>query len=157
MKRTPAALVVLIVAIGAGVGLLTQYALASAGLPGLVPPVSLDLVLVAMGVFVVAMAVPIRRAVKGKVRTHVDPFYALRVLVLAKACAISGALLAGIGIGFVVYLLTRTVPALGSVGYSVGMTVGAVLLLVAGLVAEGMCRIPPPSDEDTDDAAKAMS
>lgn len=157
MKRTPIALVALFVAVGAGIGLLCQYALASGGMPGLVPPVSLDLVLAAMGVIVIALAVPVRRAVKGKVRTHVDPFYALRVLVLAKACAIAGALLAGIGIGFIVYLLTRTVPALGSVGYSVGMTVGAVLLLAAGLVAEGMCRIPPPSDEDTDDAAKAMS
>lgn len=156
MKRTPPALVFLLVAIGAATGLLAQQALASGGRPAVTPPLTLMLVLIAIAVVVVALAVPVRRTVKGS-REAVDPFYALRVLVLAKASALAGALLGGAGAGFVVFLLTRTVPALGSLGYSIGMTVGAVVLLVGGLVAEEMCRIPPPTDDDEEFPAGATS
>lgn len=156
MKRTGVGAVVLVLALGFVMGMLAQLALASAGRPGVTPPVTLAVVLGAIGVIVVVLAVPIRRAVKGT-RPRVDPFYALRVLVLAKASALSGGLIAGVGAGFVVYLLTRTVPALGSVGYSIGMAVGATVLLVAGLIAESMCRVPPPNDEDREaEAAGAL-
>lgn len=156
MKRTGVTAVVLVVALGFVMGMLAQLALASAGRPGITPPVTLAVVLAMIGVIVIVLAVPIRRSVKGS-RQRVDPFYALRVLVLAKASALSGGLIAGVGVGFVVYLLTRTVPALGSVGYSVGMAAGATFLLVAGLIAESMCRIPPPEDDDNDrEAAGAL-
>lgn len=147
MKRTPAALVLLLVVVGAAVGLLLQQALAMAGRPGITPPLSLALVLVVLGVVVVVLALPVRRAVKGE-HKRVDPFYALRVLVLAKASALSGALLGGAALGSVVFLLTRSVPALGAVGYSVATTIGGLVLLAGGLIAEEMCRIPPPSDDE---------
>ncbi|TQL41982.1 uncharacterized protein DUF3180 [Homoserinimonas aerilata] len=150
MKRTRASLLLVMVVIGFVVGLFAQLALASAGRPGVVPPVTLAIVLAAIGGIVVALAVPIRRSVKGSARSRVDPFYALRVLVLAKASALSGGLLAGVGVGFIVYLLTRSVPALGSIGYSIGMAVGAVLLLAGGLIAEELCRVPPADDDDDD-------
>lgn len=156
MKRTAPALVLLLVAIGAGVGLLVQQGLAMAGRPGITPPVSLTIVLIALGVVVVVLAVPVRRAVKGH-RKHVDPFYALRVLVLAKASALSGALLAGAALGSVLFLLSRTVPALGALGYSVGTAIGGAVLLAGGLIAEGLCRIPPPTDEDEGQAAGAAT
>ncbi|MCW4385404.1 DUF3180 domain-containing protein [Salinibacterium sp. SYSU T00001] len=156
MKRTTVSLVLLLVAVGAAGGLLAQQALASAGRPTVTPPVSLTIVLVAIGLIVVGLAVPVRRAVRGN-RARVDPFYALRVLVLAKASALAGALLGGAAAGSVVFLLTRTVPALGSVGYSIGVAVGALILLAGGLIAEEMCRIPPPSDEDEEEAAGATS
>jgi hypothetical protein len=152
VKRTGAGVVVLVVVLGLVLGILTQTALASAGRPGVTPPVSLALVLGLIGVIVVVLAVPIRRSVKGT-RTRVDPFYALRVVVLAKASALTGGLIVGVGVGFVVYLLSRTVPALGSIGYSIGMTMGAVVLLIAGLVAESMCRVPPPGDDENDSTA----
>ena len=38
---------------------------------------------------------PIRRAVKGKATKHLDPFRAMRIAVLAKACSLSGALVLG--------------------------------------------------------------
>lgn len=152
MRRTAPALVLLLAAVGGVVGLFAQMALASSGRPAIAPPVSLAIVLTVIGVLVVVLAVPIRRAVKGS-RRRVDPFFALRVLVLAKSSALSGALLTGAAAGFIVHLLTRPVPALGSVGYSVGMAVGAVVLLIGGLVAEEMCRVPPPSEEDDEQAA----
>jgi hypothetical protein len=151
MKRTPFSVVAAILAIGAAIGVISQQALSSSGLPGITPPISLTLVLIAIGIIVVALAVPVRRAVKDA-RRRVDPFFALRVLVLAKASALAGSLLGGVGVGFIIYFLTRTVPALGSVGYSIGMSVGAAILLIGGLVAEEMCRIPPPTDEDEEPA-----
>ncbi|MBF0672721.1 MAG: DUF3180 domain-containing protein [Salinibacterium sp.] len=154
MKRTTPALVLLLIAIGAAVGLLAQQGLAMSGRPGITPPVTLSIVLIALGVIVVVLALPVRRAVKGE-RKRVDPFYALRVLVLAKSSALCGALLAGAAIGSVVFLLSRTVPAFGVVGYSVGTAIGGLVLLAGGLVAEGMCRIPPPSDDDEQAAGAA--
>src|SRR5690606_14936411 len=73
VKRTPPALVLLLVALGAAVGLLLQQALAMAGRPGITPPLSLSFVLVVLGVIVVLLALPVRRAVKGD-RKRVDPF-----------------------------------------------------------------------------------
>lgn len=156
MKRTRYPVILLLLVIGVGSGLLVQQVLGASGRPAITPPLTLDLVLGTIGVVLVVLAVPVRRAVKATDGRRVDPFYALRVVVLAKSCALTGAVLAGVGIGFAVYLLTRTVPALGSVGYSIGMAAGAVILLVAGLIAEEMCRIPPSDEEPDDEAVAAL-
>ena len=75
----------------------------------------------------------------------VSPMNAL----VAAGSALGGALLGGAGLGIVGYLLSRSVlPALGSVTMAVAAAVGAILLLVAGLVAEYMCFIPPDDDEN---------
>lgn len=154
MKRTHLATLLIALVGGFVLSMLAQMALASAGKAGIIPPITFAIVVAAIGAIVVALAVPIRRAVKGTSGKRVDSFYALRVLVLAKSSAIAGALLSGIGAGLVVYLLTRTVPALGSIGYSIAMTIGAVILLSGGLIAESMCRIPPV-DPDKDEKAAA--
>jgi hypothetical protein len=100
----------------------------------------------------VAFAWPIRRAVKGTGR-RVDPFRAMRVAALAKACSLSGALVAGVGAGIVLFLLTRTVVSSAtSVWLAVATAGGAVLLLVGGLVAEYFCTLPPEDPEDEEPA-----
>ncbi|HEY0260882.1 MAG TPA: DUF3180 domain-containing protein, partial [Lacisediminihabitans sp.] len=86
----------------------------------------------------------------------IDPFYATRVLVLAKASALSGALLTGFGIGITVYLLTRSVVPVSSVGPAVATIIGSGVLLAGGLVAEHMCTIPPGDDDDDDPGKKAV-
>jgi hypothetical protein len=84
-------------------------------------------------------------------RGPVDPFYATRVVMLAKASALGGGLLTGGGIGLLVYLLSRSVaPGVGSLGLTIAALVGAVVLLAGGLIAELMCRIPPDDDSDDD-------
>ncbi|MBK0296600.1 DUF3180 family protein, partial [Bacillus sp. S34] len=65
----------------------------------------------------------------------VDPLYATRVVVLAKASSICGALFGGFALGLVVYLLTRSAwtidrPRTALVAWSV-----SVLLGVVGFVA----------------------
>ena len=151
MKRTKVSTLVLLVAIGAvGAGLL-QSVLASSGRPILIPPITLPVALAAIGIIVVFLAVPISRMVRGtsSSRGPVDPFYATRVVMLAIASALSGALIAGAAIGMLVYLLTRSVtPGVGSLGLTIAALIGAAILLTGGLVAEFMCRIPPENDDD---------
>ena len=73
-----------------------------------------------------------------------DPFFAMRVLVLAKASSLTGALLVGAAGAFLGYAVTRTgsvaVPAFWP---DVITGIGALALCVAGLIVEWWCRIPP--------------
>lgn len=153
MTRTSYSGLLLVGVVGGAVAGLLQLALATSGRPIIVLPITLSLALAAMGAIVIALAVPIRRMTRGRTAGPVDPFYATRVVMLAKASAIAGSLLTGVGVGMVVYLLTRSVvPGVGSTASAIAATVGATVLLTCGLVAEHMCRIPPEDDdEDHDD------
>ncbi|HEV7812878.1 MAG TPA: DUF3180 domain-containing protein [Leifsonia sp.] len=161
MKRTSATALLVLLAVGAAGAALVQVGLTAAGRPIVSPPITLPLALAAIGAIVVILALPIRRMTQAPPRDTVrakrssgpvDPFYATRVVMLAKASALSGALLTGAGAGMLGHLLTRSVaPGADSIGMAVAATVGAAILLVCGLVAEFMCRIPPEDDEDGDD------
>ncbi len=155
MRRTNVGVLVLLAAIGGVAGALLETALTSAGRSLIIPPLTLALALAAIGGIVISLALPIRRLTRGKALGPIDPYYATRVLVLAKASALTGALLTGFGIGLVAYLLSRSIFAVGSVGLVVATIVGAGVLLAGGLIAEHMCRVPP-SDDDDDDAAKTV-
>lgn len=142
----------LLAALGAVTLWFVETALAASGRPVLIPPFTLAAALVLIGVIIVVMAWPVRRVARGDRTKRVDPFYATRVVMLAKASSLSGALLAGGGLGIAGYLLSRTVlPAVGSVTMGVATAIGAILLLAAGLVAENWCTIPPddPDKRDT--------
>lgn len=148
MTRTSPITLVLFGVFGAAAGWLLEVAIVASGSPVLVPPVTLAVALGIIGVVVVALAVPVRRAVRDRDSARIDPFYATRVVVLAKASGMAGALLVGFSGGVLVYLLTRSViPGVGSVVMAVAAVVGSIILLVGGLVAEYMCSIPP-DDED---------
>lgn len=157
MKRTsPISLVVLAV-IGVAAAGLVQMALASMGRPVLQSPITLPLALLAIGAIVISLAVPIRRMTRGSTSGPVDPFYATRVVMLAKACALSGSLLTGAAIGMVAYLFTRAVPPGAASAFpAIAGLVGAAVLLTCGLVAEAMCRIPPSDDDPEDDDEKPV-
>jgi len=148
VTRTKPLTLVLLAALGVAAMWFVETALAASGRPVVIPPFTLAVALVLIGVIIVVMALPVRRVARGDRTARVDPFYATRVVMLAKASSLGGALLAGGGLGIVGYLLSRSVlPAVGSVTMAVGTAVGALLLLVAGLVAEHMCTIPPDDDE----------
>ncbi|MCU1546221.1 MAG: hypothetical protein JWP30_1321 [Homoserinimonas sp.] len=149
MKRTQATTLLIVAVIGVVAGALLQAGLAASGRPGITPPVTLGIVLAVLGVVLVVLAWPIRKVIKGTATSRVDPFYATRVVVLAKASAISGALLAGVALGLIAYLLTRSVLTVEPIGYSVATLAGAVILVVGALIAEFWCRIPPEDDSDT--------
>ena len=150
MKRThPTPLVALGLA-GLVVGFLVELAATAWSAPIIVPPVTLPLALVLIAVILVSLAWPIRQATRGRATKRVDPFRAMRVALLAKASSLSSALLIGVGLGIVAFILTRSVvPAVTSLWLAIGMALGAVILLAGGLVAEHFCTLPP-EDHDHD-------
>jgi hypothetical protein len=155
VKRTSALTLAVFAVVGLAVGIAVQVGLAQSGQPGVRPPLTLAIGLSLIGLVDIVLAWPIRKVAKGTATTRVDPFYATRVVVLAKASSIAGALLAGTAAGFALYLLSRTVAPVGSIGFFVSMFAGAIVLMVCGLVAEHMCRLPPDEPEDTKDKKPA--
>ena len=149
MKRTQPGTVILLVLVGLVFGFLLEVTAVATGSPILILPITLPIALVVIGVAVALLAWPIRQATRGKPGRRVDPFMAMRVAVLAKASAFSGALFLGAGLGIVLYVLTRSVvPTVTSVWLAIGMAVGAALLLTGGLVAEHFCTLPPDDDDE---------
>lgn len=147
MKRTRPITLIVLVLVGGVVGFLVQLILGSASQPKLRPEYTLAITLIFIAAIVIALAVPVRRATRASVRRHIDPFYATRVVVLAKASALGGALLTGAGAGFLVELVVRAgSPSTDSLLRVLAMLGSAVALLAAGLIAEYLCTVPP-SDE----------
>ena len=155
MKRTSALTLAVFAVVGLAAGIAVQVGLAQSGQPGVRPPLTLAIGLSLIGLVDIVLAWPIRKVAKGTAKVSVDPFYATRVVVLAKASSIAGALLAGAAAGFILYLLSRTVPPVGSIGFFISMFAGASVLMVCGLVAEHMCKLPPDDPEETQDKKPA--
>jgi hypothetical protein len=144
MKRTSIPLLVGLVAVGAAVAYLGELFLQTTGGITLVPPYSIEITLFVVAVAVIAMAVPVRRRITGKRKFPLDPFYAVRVAVLAKASALTGAILMGAGLGILAILLGRPVlPDWSLLLPALGLAVSSLVLVVAGLIAEWMCVLPP--------------
>ncbi|HEY0249198.1 MAG TPA: DUF3180 domain-containing protein [Gryllotalpicola sp.] len=152
MKRTHPTTLIMVGLIGTVVGLLTDAALTATGHAVVVVPITLAVTLVAIGAVVVVMAWPIRRAIRGTAPLRIDPFRAARTAVLAKACSVIGALLAGLPLGLLFYMLTRTVLGdAGNLWQTVSAVVAGALLMTAGLIAEWFCTLPPPSSGEEDE------
>lgn len=148
MKSTRPTPLIALVLLGFVLGLLVEIAAAASGRAIIVPPVTLPLTLIVVGVVVVVLAWPIRQVTRGRGRRLVDPFRAMRVAVLAKASSLSGSLVLGAGLGIVAFILTRSVvPAVASLWLAVATALGAGILLAGGLVAEKFCTLPPDDDE----------
>ena len=158
MNRTRATSVIGLAVLGLVVGFLGELAASGTGIAVFIPPLTLPITLVAVAIIVVAFAIPIRRAVRGRSSRRIDPFQATRIVVLAKACSLTGALLTGAGAGILIYILTRDVlPASNAVLLTSLGTGAAVILLVAGLVAEFFCTLPPDDKDDDPETARARS
>lgn len=150
MKRTTATPLIALGLVGLVVGFLVELASTAWSLPIFVPPLTLPLALVLIAVILVVLAWPIRQATRGRTTRRVDPFRAMRIALLAKASSLSGVLLLGVGLGIVVFILTRSVtPAVTSLWLAIGMALGAVILVAGGLLAEHFCTLPPDDEQDT--------
>jgi hypothetical protein len=149
MKRTGAAPLLVSGVIGLVVGFLIDQVLTASGQPTFTPSLMLPVLLVLLGAITVALAVPIRRATSGGEGRRIDPFHAVRIAMLARASSIVGAAVAGVGVGLVLFLLTRPVsPSLGSTSAVLAAAAGGLVLVVAGLVAEHLCTIRKDDDDD---------
>jgi len=147
VKRTSAATLAVLAVVGGVAMFLLQTFLVSTGSARYEPAFSLAAALVVIAVLVVVLAIPVRQSARGRSPRKVDPFYATRIVLLAKACSLSGALLAGGFVGAVAFLWTRSLTGVGSLVMALAALVGAVLLLAAGLVAEHLCTVPPDDDD----------
>ncbi|MDE2409419.1 MAG: DUF3180 family protein [Actinomycetales bacterium] len=91
-----------------------------------------------------------RAGVRPPVRPkRLDPFYAVRVLLLAKSTSVASAVIAGFQLGLVLLQLATPVIAV-SIWLNVLGVIGAVLSLVVALLVERACKIP---DGGADSAA----
>ena len=158
MKRTRPTSLIGLAVLGLVVGFLGELAASGMGAAVFIPPLTLPITLVAVAIILVAFAVPIRRAVRGRSSRRIDPFQAMRIVVLAKACSLSGALLIGAGLGIIAYIVTRDVlPSSNALVLTALGTAGAIVLLIAGLVAEFFCMLPPDDDDEDRERQRARS
>jgi Protein of unknown function (DUF3180) len=81
------------------------------------------------------------------------PIFVARMAVLAKASAHAAAVLAGVSLGFVIYLLRLIQAATPRTDMiTAGVTFGSSLvLLAAALYLENSCRVPKDETSDRDD------
>lgn len=139
--------------IGAAIGLFVQFFLASRGLAPLSPPLSMPLMLVLLVALLLIFGLRLRQQIcRGT--GAVNPFQAVRVLALARAGQLVGSVFGGFGIGLLLSLIGRTVPASVSVWLPMLLTVIAGLALaICGVIIERICQIPPGDDPETTDSS----
>ncbi|HQY98236.1 MAG TPA: DUF3180 domain-containing protein [Phycicoccus sp.] len=109
-------------------------------------------------VFVLVLAWPVRSHLQGSAKRSLDPLRAARALVFAQAAALTGATLTGwyaAQLALVVAERDLTVYREATWRFVV-LTVGAMLLGGAGLLAQSWCRVDPP-DDAADDGSRRGS
>ena len=120
----------------------------------LIPPevpwtAPIGLILVAALVGALAYATHQRIQVR---RERIEPQRAVALLVLGKASALAGALVAGGYVGFALMFLARldaAAPRDRVIRSAVAIVAGIVLCIV-GLLLERACKVPTEPDEDAD-------
>lgn len=121
------------------------------------PPVLAGVLLVVMAAAVLWFARPVRQYLRGKATRSLDPLRAARTVVLAQAAALTGAAAAGWYAGQLGVVLTALslVANQSRVLPLALLVLAAVVLAVAGMVAQRWCRIEPGEDDDRDDRGAA--
>ncbi len=108
-----------------------------------------------IAVVLLGLAVPIwkyKRTITKALTTPkplpVNPFYAVRVLLLSKAAAITGAMFIGWHAGVLVKQFTAPVVVTDATTPNITALVAAVLLLIVGFVVEQICKLPSDKSKD---------
>ena len=128
------------------------------GLQVPVSPTNLLITLAAISLVLLGLAIPIwryRTALKQSSTQRpkrVDPFYAVRVLLLAKASSLAGVLFASWHLGVVLFQLSGAVVVQGLVLQNAFGFIASLMLIAAALITEQICRLPQDSDPDPDQA-----
>ncbi len=102
------------------------------------------LVFMACGVFFAGL--PVRRFLRGRATKTLNPLRAMRTPVLAQASALTGALVTGWYAGQALVLVPDLdVPSQRSLAFKLAvLAAGGVLMAIAGLAVQAMCRVDPP-------------
>ena len=109
----------------------------------------------------VAVAVPIyryKRSLKKALEANggqlvkkpmpVDPFYAVKVLLLAKSAGMTAALFAGWHIGVIIKQLNTTVVVGENITPNIVTCVAALILLAVSFIVIDICKLPNDSNKD---------
>lgn len=94
----------------------------------------------------------VRARLRGAGGTKIAPIAVARMAALAKASSLAAALIGGLALGFLVYVLeSLDKPAFRTDAITAGVTLGsAMALMAAALYLEQGCRVPTRRDEDED-------
>jgi hypothetical protein len=108
-----------------------------------------------IAVILLGLSVPIwkyKRSITKALTTSkplpVNPFYAVRVLLLSKAAAITGAMLIGWHAGVLVKQFTAPVVVIDATTPNITALIAAVFLLIAGFIVEQICKLPSDKSKD---------
>jgi len=97
----------------------------------------------------------VRARLRGAGGTKIAPIAVARMAALAKASSLAAALIGGLALGFLVYVLgSLDKPSFRTDAITAGVTLGsAMALMAAALYLEQGCRVPKRRDEDEDSEA----
>lgn len=105
---------------------------------------------VALCVALVAAATPIRRWRAGRLRGRLDPLRAFRILVLARAVALTGGVVAGWYLAQALVLApdADSATVLRGVWWCLAYVASGVVMVGCGFLVQSWCRLDPPEDPD---------
>lgn len=108
----------------------------------------------ALCIALIAVAQPIRRWKLGKLDRRLDPLRAFRTLILARATALTGGVVAGWYLAQALVLLpdAESASVLRGIEWCLAYVGSGALMVACGLLVQSWCRVDPPEDDlDTDD------
>jgi hypothetical protein len=158
MKPTKTSSVIAVIFGLSVVSFLTVRLMVSNGMAIPTSPTNLLLALAFIAVVLLALSIPIWRykAALTQYKTgtrpkRVDPFYAVRVVLLAKASALTGSGFVGWHIGALVAQLSLPVSFTAALLQNSFGLVASLVLTAAAIVSEQICRLPEdPGNDKTD-------
>lgn len=123
-----------------------------------VTPINLILTLVAISIILVGFALPMvryRRALAEQLKSataprpkRLNPFYAFRLVILAKATAIAGSLFSGWQIG-VIWMQFSSLVTPESIWQNGFALLASIAMVVIALIVERICRIKDDGSEQS--------
>ena len=159
MKPTKSKLVLIIVFGAAVFSFLAVRFLVSNGFPVPTSPTNLLVTLAAIALILAGLTIPIwlykqslTQYTKGPRPKRVDPFYAVRVLLLAKASVLAGAGFVGWHVGTVIAQLSLPVSFTAALVQNSFGLAASLILTVAAAVSEQICRLPEDPKNDQADS-----
>jgi len=158
MKPTKASSVIAVILGLSVVSFLTVRLMVSNGMAIPTSPTNLLIALAFIAVVLLALSIPIWRyktaLTQYKTGTRpkrIDPFYAVRVVLLAKASALTGAGFVGWHIGALVAQLSLPVSFTAALLQNSFGLVASLVLMAAAIISEQICRLPEdPGNDKTD-------
>ena len=115
-----------------------------------ISPLNIIITLPLIGIVLVLMAIPMfryRRSLLAKAKDNslprsmpINPFYAVRLVLLAKAISISGAIFSGWHLGVVWLQFTSPIIPTSTSQNALAL-IGAIVMTICAIIVERVCRI----------------